>query len=635
MHQGNLLVDSNHYIVITDYQIPQKRHSHAFSTSRPQGRYTYHRRSLPYVAPERFDNAELALAADVYSFAMIGWEVCTGLVPFTDVDPACFYDTVVVQRKRPGKADSIDSTLWTHMQGWWAHDPTTRPQFSSIEGVLREFVGASELLPSCTHSALFNHHAEIHARQAKRKTSTGKRVRLVEGPESATASDGPRANRERSLSPAPLRVVNDGDPRTADRRNDDARPSANLTHNRRPSKAERVLGEIIPPEALSDSGLPSSSAQKAAHTLHGLARRNSLGRRNPDTSARRQSILAPVRRLPSEDQQQQDSPRPIIVSPVPRKAGLPHNDVVPMIEASAKPSPPPDNGLEGSNGPPVSWFLLPRPELDTQEMSSRIAASQTRIRPTDRPSKKSRPVPPQPPNTPEPLAISVYKQIIQTSELAPGYEDQDVPATTSSPGPQLKPDKPEAILSPVRRQPTVVRQKEMIMQAFPSPQPVYAPAPIALSSISEKPGRKNSTRRNLPQPPTTTPVSLTPERGRTPDAPSQTISGRRGLPDLPDLPLPAMAAAVPVRVLTPDLPSAMLMSRQDLQNLPYPVMSATLMPERPLTPDMPQVLLDMTPRRPCKLPKQILVEVSDTLSFAAHRVQRLEVSDSARQAIAL
>ncbi|PPQ98690.1 hypothetical protein CVT24_003317 [Panaeolus cyanescens] len=599
---GNLLVDSNHFVVITDYQIPQKRHSHAFSTSRPQGRYTYHRRSLPYVAPERFDNAELALAVDVYSFAMIGWEVCTGLVPFCQIDPAAFYETVVVQKTRPPKSDSIDATLWSSMQSWWADDPTIRPQFSAIETELRGLVDA-----------------KIHARQAKRKVSAGKRVRVDEAFLSARGPEGPRVNRARSLSPSavsPTQVDAERPRNVSDVQSRNVSTPANLTHNRRPSKAERILGEVIPEHLTSQQPSTSSTVPDDGSTA--LTRRNTTGRTRPDNSSHRQSILVPLRRPPSGDRNTHaDEPPPIIISPKPRRASISYNEMTPIVEVSANPSPSPPN-----NGPPVTWYLLPRPELDLQEISSR-AITPPRRQLLD---KLTRPVPPQPPNTPEPpgLAITVHKQVTITSEPAAellqpwSVNGRDVPTNNAPPEPQLKPDKPpyfEPVLSPVRRQPTAVRQREMIMQALFPVQPALTPDP---APITIKADGQNTGRRNLPQPPgSATPgSSSTPERGLTPE-PSQTILGRRGLPELPELPTPTMPAAGPVRVLTPDLPQVVLTARQDfVSGLPFPVMSATSLPERPLTPDMPQAILDMTPRRP------------------SQKIQRIEVSDSARQAIA-
>lgn len=85
-----------------------------------------------WMAPE-CANSSYGPKVDVYSFAMIMFEVICREIPFEDVEPATVL-TLVTNKVRPDLAavppDIPDPDLQTLMETCWEHDPAARPEFS-------------------------------------------------------------------------------------------------------------------------------------------------------------------------------------------------------------------------------------------------------------------------------------------------------------------------------------------------------------------------------------------------------------------------------------------------------------------------------------------------------------------------
>eukprot|EP00934_Nitzschia_sp_Nitz4_P005852 Nitzschia sp. Nitz4//scaffold201_size42423//8478//10203//NITZ4_007369-RA/size42423-snap-gene-0.39-mRNA-1//-1//CDS//3329541317//5842//frame0 len=99
--------------------------------------------SRRYMAPEVALCKSYGLAADVYSFAIIFWEVFAGLDAFPRMDTEKHYDQVVLKGKRPRKnaASSgglVSKTLLEMMTQMWSADPSERPSFRDVCGCLAD-----------------------------------------------------------------------------------------------------------------------------------------------------------------------------------------------------------------------------------------------------------------------------------------------------------------------------------------------------------------------------------------------------------------------------------------------------------------------------------------------------------------
>lgn len=92
----------------------------------------------PYtMAPEIMEQKEYTPAADVYSFAIVMYEMFVGRFPFPHLKPIqlMFH---VSEGKRPKffESDKVPPTLRKLIESCWAHDPKNRPTFEDILKVL-------------------------------------------------------------------------------------------------------------------------------------------------------------------------------------------------------------------------------------------------------------------------------------------------------------------------------------------------------------------------------------------------------------------------------------------------------------------------------------------------------------------
>ena len=138
----NILLGKDETPWITDFGLATSENEGSFSNS-AGGRGT-----IQYKAPELFRSkkkggAVVSPAADVYSFAVLAWQVCTGAVPW-----AGEMDTEISEGLKDGDRPEIqgvdDWKTLTHpdiavlIERCWAQDHEARPAFPEISIVLEE-----------------------------------------------------------------------------------------------------------------------------------------------------------------------------------------------------------------------------------------------------------------------------------------------------------------------------------------------------------------------------------------------------------------------------------------------------------------------------------------------------------------
>ena len=89
--------------------------------------------TFAYKAPECFED-EYTTASEVYAFAIVGWEVLTGQLPWEGKSEASITLAIVVKQERPPLPPSLgDSTVLVPLvQRCWAHAAHERPSFEAI-----------------------------------------------------------------------------------------------------------------------------------------------------------------------------------------------------------------------------------------------------------------------------------------------------------------------------------------------------------------------------------------------------------------------------------------------------------------------------------------------------------------------
>ncbi|KAJ1569240.1 hypothetical protein HK096_003779 [Nowakowskiella sp. JEL0078] len=94
--------------------------------------------TMRWLAPERLHRSKMTESADVYSFAMVMYEILSGgKLPFEldglEEDPQIMMALIKLQR--PSRPESIlcnDNQLWNLMEDCWQQDPIIRPTFPQI-----------------------------------------------------------------------------------------------------------------------------------------------------------------------------------------------------------------------------------------------------------------------------------------------------------------------------------------------------------------------------------------------------------------------------------------------------------------------------------------------------------------------
>ncbi|KIZ04237.1 Mitogen-activated protein kinase kinase kinase 11 [Monoraphidium neglectum] len=91
------------------------------------------------MAPEVLSQRLVSKAADVYSFGVLLWQICTGEQPWRGMTRATLLHAVCVERRRLefGPASDVPECLQLLAAACMAHDPSDRPTFRDILEILQ------------------------------------------------------------------------------------------------------------------------------------------------------------------------------------------------------------------------------------------------------------------------------------------------------------------------------------------------------------------------------------------------------------------------------------------------------------------------------------------------------------------
>ncbi|KDP31798.1 hypothetical protein JCGZ_12259 [Jatropha curcas] len=100
-----------------------------------------------WMAPELFSKASLRVGmkkhydhkVDVYSFAIVLWELLTNKAPFKGRDHITVAYAAVAHKERPS-LENIPEELVPLLQSCWSEDPSLRPEFMEITNYLKKFL---------------------------------------------------------------------------------------------------------------------------------------------------------------------------------------------------------------------------------------------------------------------------------------------------------------------------------------------------------------------------------------------------------------------------------------------------------------------------------------------------------------
>ncbi|KAK8838662.1 hypothetical protein M9Y10_032699 [Tritrichomonas musculus] len=135
---GNILLDENLHPLITDFGL-SKMFDVGHSKSQTQFGGT-----LPYMAPEVIKGDDYDRKADVYSFAIIMFEVVTDSTPYPLLESGKmteyeFRKNVLKKSYRPEFTFSVKPPIRNLIEQCWSRDPSDRPSFKEILVKLSNF----------------------------------------------------------------------------------------------------------------------------------------------------------------------------------------------------------------------------------------------------------------------------------------------------------------------------------------------------------------------------------------------------------------------------------------------------------------------------------------------------------------
>ncbi|KAK8843178.1 hypothetical protein M9Y10_025375 [Tritrichomonas musculus] len=128
---GNIILDENYNPLITDFGLAK------YSDPGKPGNQTQSCGTSVYMAPEVITSTNYNEKADVYSFAIIMYEVITDSIPFPlyqegKMTPFQFTSKVVHDNYRPNFTVPIKDSLQNLIEKCWSNDPKERPNFEEI-----------------------------------------------------------------------------------------------------------------------------------------------------------------------------------------------------------------------------------------------------------------------------------------------------------------------------------------------------------------------------------------------------------------------------------------------------------------------------------------------------------------------
>ena len=84
------------------------------------------------MAPELLEDQTFTEKSDVYSYAIVLWEIYDRGIPWSGLMPAQIISKVIVKHARPPVPKGMPANLRTLMCRCWAHKPDKRPTFAEV-----------------------------------------------------------------------------------------------------------------------------------------------------------------------------------------------------------------------------------------------------------------------------------------------------------------------------------------------------------------------------------------------------------------------------------------------------------------------------------------------------------------------
>ena len=125
------------------------------------------------MAPEVIEHKPYTEKADVFSFAVVLWELLTCRIPYNEMTPLQAAVGVVQKGLRPGIPSNTPPALGQLMEACWAQDAGYRPSFKDLVPRLQSMLEAAREEESRRQAAIALAQSTAMAPQASKPVQGG------------------------------------------------------------------------------------------------------------------------------------------------------------------------------------------------------------------------------------------------------------------------------------------------------------------------------------------------------------------------------------------------------------------------------------------------------------------------------
>ncbi|POG82749.1 kinase-like domain-containing protein [Rhizophagus irregularis DAOM 181602=DAOM 197198] len=123
--------------------------------------------NLPYIAPEVISGKETTFKSDIYSIAMLMWEISSGQSPFINFEHDCDLALKIINGMRPRVIPGTPLEYKRLMEQCWNADPTKRPDINHLNYEIRElcrlYYQNEDIEPQINNNILVTNYANSNS----------------------------------------------------------------------------------------------------------------------------------------------------------------------------------------------------------------------------------------------------------------------------------------------------------------------------------------------------------------------------------------------------------------------------------------------------------------------------------------